>query len=64
MYKIEDIEYSCQTWREMSHNKYPYLTQHKRLSMEYTINKINFETINKDKDNDNDSDDRFIWGGW
>lgn len=32
--------------------------------MEYTINKINFETINKNKDNDNDSDDRFIWGGW
>lgn len=43
----------------MSYNKYPCLTQHKRLSVEYIMSKINFE-INKDEDNE----DEFVWGGW
>lgn len=59
MYEIGDIEYSCRSWSEMSHNKYPCLSQHERLSIEYMMSEIDFE-INKD----NNSNNEFIWGGW
>ena len=49
-------------WREMSFRKYPPLSQHERLILEYEIDKKKIELEQLDK-NDN-IETEYIWGGW
>ena len=47
-------------WDEMSYRKYPSLSQHKRLSLEYDINEIEFNI----EHNNEDEQEEFVWGDW
>ena len=47
-------------WDEMSYRKYPSLSQHKRLSLEYDINEIEFNIEHNNKD----GQEEFVWGDW
>ena len=49
-------------WREMSYRKYPPLSQHERLILEYELDKQDFEIEQLEKDEDVEIE--YIWGGW
>ena len=49
-------------WREMSYRKYPPLSQHGRLILEYELDKQDFEIEQLEKDEDVEIE--YIWGGW
>ena len=49
-------------WREMSYCKYPPLSQHERLVLEYELDKQDFEIEQLEKDEDVEIE--YIWGGW
>ena len=47
-------------WREMSYCKYPPLSQHERLILEYDIDRENFELEHED----DYLQIEYIWGEW
>jgi hypothetical protein len=57
---LSEEYYSLRTpWREMSYHKYPPLSQHERLILEYDIDKENFEL----EQEDDYIQIEYIWGG-
>lgn len=46
----------------MSYRKYPPLSQHERLILEYELDKQDFEIEQLEKDEDVEIE--YIWGGW
>lgn len=47
-------------WSEMSYRRYPSLSQHERLSLEYDINEIEFNIEHSNEDRQ----EKFVWGDW